>query len=120
HIKAYQGLLRTKQEFRKAPCDFRFSDARRPKEEEATHRTQRRLEARSAAANRTRQCGDGFVLADDALVKLRLDTQKLLLFVFFNGGDTDAGPARDHFLDVFAGHDTCRGVVKLVAFAKRA
>src|SRR5580700_7915292 len=106
HIKAYQRLLRTEQEFRETACDFCLSHARRPKEEEATHRTQRRLEARSAAANRPRQRGDGFVLADDPLVQLRLDAQKLLLFVFFNGGDADAGPARDYFLDILPGHDT--------------
>ncbi len=120
HIEAHQRLLRTKQEFRETPRDFGLANARRPKEEEAAHRAQRRLEAGPAATNGASQSSNGFVLADDALVQLRLDAQEFLLFVFFNGGDADAGPARDHFLDIFAGHDSCRGVIQLVAFAERA
>ena len=97
-----------------------FADASWPKEEEAADRAQRRFEASAAAANRARQGGDGFVLADDALVQLRLDAQKFLLFVFFNRGDADAGPARDHFLDILAGNDSRRSIIQFVAFAKGA
>src|SRR5271169_4135762 len=68
HIEAYQRLLRTEQEFRETAGDFGLADARRPKEKEASDRTQRRLEACTAAANGACQSDDSFVLADDALV----------------------------------------------------
>src|SRR2546430_3913601 len=42
-------------------------------------------------------------LADNALVELGLNAQQFLLFVFFDGGDSNAGPASDNFLNVFAG-----------------
>ena len=64
--------------------------------------------------------GDGLVLADDALVQFRLDAQQLLLLVFLDRGDADAGPARHHFFDVFARHDAGGSVVELVALAQAA
>src|SRR6202171_6096152 len=94
HVEANQRLFRTKQKLRQPPGDFRLADAGRPQEEEAAYRAQRRLETRAAAANGASQRGDGLVLADDALVQFRLDAQKFLLFVFLNGSDADAGPAR--------------------------
>src|SRR5712692_4876264 len=118
HVEAYQRLLRTKQKLRQAPGDFRLADAGRPEEEEAAHRTQRRLESRAAATNGAGQRGDGLVLADDALMEFWLNAQKFLLFVFLDGGDADAGPARDDFFNVFAGHNACRGVVQFEAFAQ--
>src|SRR6266446_5568890 len=77
HIEADQRLLRTKQKLRQAASNFGFADAGRPEEKEAAHRTQRRLESRAAAANSAGQRGDGFVLANDALVEFRLNAQKL-------------------------------------------
>jgi hypothetical protein len=53
-------------------------------------------------------------------VEFRLDTQKLLLLVFFNGGDGYAGPAGDDFFDVFPGNDARGRVVKLEAFTQTA
>src|SRR5262249_16683512 len=95
HIEADERLFGTEQEFCQAPRNFCFAYARRTEEEEASNWPRRRLEACPAAANRTGEGGNRFVLADDALVKLLLDTQKLLLLVFFNGCDGDAGPARN-------------------------
>src|SRR6266850_649275 len=118
HIEAYQRLLRTKQKFREAARDFRLANTGRPEEEEAAHRSQGRLESCAAAANGASQRGDGFVLADDALVQFRLDAQKFLLFVFLNGSDADASPARNDFFNVFSGHNARRGVVQLEAFAE--
>src|SRR6267378_609862 len=120
HIEAYQRLLRTKQKFREAARDFRLANTGRPEEEEAAHRSQGRLESCAAASNGASQRGDGFVLADDALVQFRLDAQKFLLFVFLDGSDADARPARDDFFNVFAGHDARRGVVEFEAFAQPA
>ncbi len=120
HVEAYQRLLRTKQKFRKAAGNFRLSDTSRPEEKEAAHRTQRGLEARAAAADGASKGSDGPVLADDALVEFRLDAQEFLLFVFLDGSDADAGPARNDLFNVFAGHDARRGVVQLEAFAESA
>src|SRR5712692_1862038 len=111
HVEAYQRLLRTKQKLRQPPGNFRLADAGRPEEEEAAHRTKWRLETRAAAANGAGQRGDGFVLANDALVEFRLDPQQFLLFVFLDGSDADARPTRNNFFNVLAGHDAGRGVV---------
>src|ERR1700730_3670624 len=120
HIEANQRLLRTEQKFREAAGDFRLADAGGAEEEEAANGARRILESGAAAANGARQGGDGFVLADDALVQLGLDAQEFLLLVFLDGGDRDAGPARDDFLDVLAGDDAGGGVVELVTLAKAA
>src|SRR5258708_4253048 len=80
----------------------------------------RGLETRAAAADGASQGGDGPILADDALVEFRLDAQKFLLFVFLDGSDADAGPARNDLFNVFAGDDARRGVVQLEAFAESA
>src|SRR5260370_18826923 len=120
HVEAYQRLLRTKQKFGQAAGNFRLADAGRPEEKEAAHRTQRGLETRAAAADGASQGSDGPILADDALVEFRLDAQKFLLFVFLDGSDADAGPARNDLFNVFAGDDARRGVVQLEAFAESA
>ncbi len=46
-------------------------------------------------------------------MQLRLDAQQFLLLVFLNRGDANAGPARNHFLDVLARHDARGRVVQL-------
>src|SRR6202790_5039829 len=120
HVEAHQRLFRTKEEFGEAPGHFGFSDAGGPQEEEAAYRAQGRLESRAAAANRACQGGDGFILANDALVQLGLDGHKFLLLSFFDGSDADAGPARHHFLDIFARDDSRGGVVQLEALAEGA
>src|SRR4029077_10976998 len=120
HIEAHQRLLRTEQEFREAAGDFRFSDAGGAEEEETSDGKRRIFQTGAAAANGACEGGDGFVLADDAFVQLGLDAQEFLLLVFLGGGDGDAGPAGDDFLDVLAGDDAGGGVVELVALAKAA
>src|SRR5437899_12912510 len=80
----------------------------------------RRLEAGAAAANGARERGNGLVLADDTLVQLRLDAQELLLLVFLDGGNGNAGPAGDNLLDIFAGPYPGRGIVELVPPAQVA
>src|SRR5690348_9488520 len=104
HIEANQRFLRPKQEFGQAARDFGFANAGGSKEKEAAHGTHRRFEPGAAAANGARQRGDSLVLADNALVQLRLDAQKLLLLVFLNGSDGDAGPTGNDFFDIFAGY----------------
>src|ERR1700688_3143603 len=103
HIEAHQRLSRAEKEFGETASYFRFADARGPEEKEATDGAQRRFQTGAAAADGASQRGDGFVLTDDALVKLGLDAQKFLLFVFLNRGDADASPARNDFFDIFAG-----------------
>src|SRR2546430_16115730 len=120
HVEADQRLLRTEQKLRQAPGDFRLADAGGPKEAEATDGAQRRLEASAAAANGAGQRSNSFVLTNDAFVKFRLDAQQFLLLVFLDGSDTDAGPARNDFFNVFAGDDAGRGVVQFETFAQAA
>src|SRR5262249_10264212 len=83
-----------------------FPHASGAQEKEAANGTHGRLESGAAAANGASERGNGFVLADDALVQLRLDAQEFLLLVFFNRSNGNSGPAGDNFFDVFAGHDT--------------
>src|SRR5207245_3474421 len=119
-VEANTGFRRTKQEFGQTTRHFRLADASRAQKEEAADRARRGLQAGAAAADGARERGDGFVLADDALVKFLLDAQELFLFVFLNGRNRDAGPARDDFFNVFTRHHTGGGVVELVAFAQQA
>src|SRR5437667_9411509 len=118
HVEADQRLLRTEQKLRQAPGNFRFAHARGTEEEEAAYRAQWRLQTCAAAANGAGQGGNGFVLTDNALVELRFDAQQFLLFVFLDGSDADAGPARNDFFNVFAGDDAGRGVVQFETFAQ--
>src|SRR5437660_3365913 len=118
HNEPNTRLLRTEQKPRHAPGNCSLSDASSTEEKEAAYRTQRRLETCAAAANGAGQCGNGFVLADDALVEFRLDAQQFLLLVFLDGSDADAGPARNDFFNVFAGDDAGRGVVQFETFAQ--
>src|SRR5258708_14464545 len=84
HIEADQRLLRAEQELRERPGYFRLADAGRPQEQEAADRTRRTLQSRAPAANRPRQCGNRFLLADDAAMQLLFDAQKLLHLFFFD------------------------------------
>src|SRR2546429_6709535 len=120
HIEANQRFLRPKKEFGQAAGDLGLADAGGPEEKEAAHGAHRRLEAGAAAANGARERGNGLVLADDTLVQLRLDAQELLLLVFLDGGNGNAGPAGDNLLDIFAGHYPGRGIVELVPLAQVA
>src|ERR1700682_2565220 len=93
HVKAHQRFFRAEKKFGEPTSYFGFANAGGPEEKEATDWTQWRLQTGAAAANGAGKSGDGFVLTDNALVKLGLDAQKFLLFVFLNRGDADAGPA---------------------------
>src|SRR5258708_2976785 len=103
HAEANHQLLPPKQQFSTPAGGFRFADAGGAEEEEAANGTRGIFESGAAAANGARERGYGFILADDALVKLGLDAQEFLLLVLFDGSDRDAGPAGHDFFDVFAG-----------------
>src|SRR5262249_38598150 len=75
HIETNQRFFGAEKELRETPGDFGLADAGGAEKEEAAHGTGRRLQASAAAANRASECGDGFVLADDALVELRFDAE---------------------------------------------
>src|SRR5216683_2971672 len=120
HVEANQRLLRTKEKFCEAAGNFGLADAGGTKEEEATDGTRGVFQTGAAAANGARERGDGFVLADDALVQLGFNAQELLLLVFLDGSYSDARPAGDDFLNVLAGDDAGGSVVQLVAFAEAA
>src|SRR5437773_1862974 len=94
HVETNQRFLRPKQKLGQAARDFRFSNAGGPQEKEASHGPHGRLESGAAAANGASERGDGLVLTNDALVQFRLDAQQLLLLVFLDGSDSNAGRAR--------------------------
>src|ERR1035437_9906504 len=97
-----------------------FSYSGRPKEKEAANRTRRRFEPRPRAANGPRQCADGLLLRDDALVKLFFHAQQLLRLFFLDAGDRYSGPAADHVLNVFATDNASSRVVEVVLVAHGA
>ena len=118
--KRTSDFSRAEQELGQTAGHFRLADAGGSEEQEAANRAARGLEAGAAAANGARQRGDGLVLADDALVQFLFDAQQFLLLVFLDGGDGDAGPARNHVFDVFARHDAGGGIIELQTLAQLA
>src|SRR5271167_4557887 len=105
HVKADKRFLAAEKEFGEPAGDLRLADAGGAEKQEAANGAAGSLEARAAAADRARERSNGFVLADDALVEFHFDAQEFLLFVFLDGSDGDARPARDDFFDVFAADD---------------
>ena len=118
HIEADERFLAAEQERGESARDFGFPDAGGTEEQERSGRTARGLESRAGAADGARQRRDGLLLADDALVQLLFDAQKLGDLFFLNGGHRNAGPARDHVLDVVLGDDAGGGVVEVVLLAQ--
>jgi hypothetical protein len=53
-------------------------------------------------------------------VQFLFDAEQFLLFVFFDRGHRNAGPAGDHLFDVLAGDDARRGFVNVQFFAELA
>src|SRR4029077_16074014 len=102
HVEADERFLAAEQEIRQPARHFPLADAGGPEEQEATARAAGGLEAGAAAADGASESGDGAVLADDAPVQFLFDAQELLLFVFLDGGDGDAGPARHDLFDILA------------------
>src|SRR5208282_545833 len=78
------------------------------------------LQAGARATDGASQRADRFVLRDDALVQLFFDPQQFLRFFFFDRGNRNAGPARDHILDVLPANDAGGGFIEVVFFAKAA
>ena len=72
--------------------------------EEAAQRAVRVLNAGTAAQNGFRDFADGFILADDTLMKDVLKMEELFSFAFHELGYRDAGPAPDNTGDLFVGH----------------
>src|SRR5438067_862777 len=74
---------------------LRLADAGRPEEDERADRAIRVLQARTRAAERVRDDGDGLVLTDDALVQALFHVQELLRLAFQQPVDRDPRPAAD-------------------------
>src|SRR5262249_36794926 len=120
HVEAHQRLFRAEQKFRQTARYYRLAHARGTQEEEAANWSRGRLQTGAATANCTSQVGDGLVLTDDALVEFWLDSQQFLLLVFFDGRNCNTCPAGNDFLDIFAGDNSCRSIIELVAFTESA
>src|SRR5256885_12606547 len=74
HVEAHQRLFGAEEKFRKAPSDLSLANTRRPKEEEASDRTRRRFQSRTAAADGASERGNRLVLTNDALVEVLFDS----------------------------------------------
>ena len=71
-----------------------------PEEHEAADRTVRVLQPGARAADGARERRDRLLLADDALVQLRLHPQQLVAFVLVDRRQRHAGPLRDDLVDL--------------------
>src|SRR5438445_12242952 len=120
HIETHQRFFGAEQKFRKPARNFGFADARRAKENKRTDRTGWRFQAGAAAADGASKRSNRFILADHTLVKFRFDAQQLLLLVFLNGSDGNAGPTGNHFFNILTADDAGGGVIQLVTIAQSA
>src|SRR5260370_42333358 len=77
HVETDQRFLTAEQECRERTGDLRFPDAGGAEEQEGSSRAGARFESSARTANRPGQCGDSFLLADDAFVQLDFDAQQL-------------------------------------------
>ncbi len=100
HVDANHGALVVEQELGQGAGQLGFADAGGAEEDEAADGTVGILQAGAGADDGLGHGGDGFVLADDALVQLLFQVQQLLHFAFQQAGDGNAGPAADHLGDV--------------------
>ena len=78
----------------------------RAEEQERTDRALRVTQADTAAADGLGNRGDGFALADDALVQRILEVQQALTLVLGQLSDRNAGPAGDNGCNVVLGDST--------------
>ena len=99
HIHADQRVLVVEQELGQRLGQFGLAHAGRAGEDERTGRTLGILESHTGAANRTRQRGDGLVLADDAPVQLALHAQQLLGLGLGELEHRNAGGLGNHLRD---------------------
>ena len=80
HVDLDQRVAIAEHEFRERAGEERLADAGRAEEDERADRPLRILQIRARAAQRLADRGDGFVLADDALLQLGFHREQLLRF----------------------------------------
>src|SRR5438105_2935205 len=100
HVEANQRVIAAEQEVRERARQLCLADAGRPEEHEAAHRPVRVLESGARAADGARDGRDRFLLADDALVELRLHAQQLVALVLVDRRHRHAGPLRHDLVDL--------------------
>src|SRR5579872_3003314 len=118
HVEADERLLCAEHELRQGAGHLGFAHAGGTEEQEGADGPVRVFQPGTRTADGTGQRDDGLVLRNHALVQLFFNAQQLLRFLFLDGRDGNAGPARHHFLDVFAVDHPGGGVVQVVLFAQ--
>ena len=107
-------MLVVKQAFRQRLCKLCFAHARRAKEQKGADRPVGVLNAGAGADDGFRHFGDGFILANHALVEDILQVQQLLALALHQAGDGDARPTLDDAGNLFFGHLIAQQAVSLL------
>ena len=103
HVDAHEGLLVVEQVLGERLRELRLADTGRPEEQERARRPVGVGDPGTRAAHRLGDCGDGILLADQALAQFGLEVQKLLGLTLGETIDRDARPRRHHAGDVLLG-----------------
>ena len=92
-------------EFRERAGEEGFADAGRPQKDERPDRPLRIFQIGARPSQRLADGGDGFVLADDALLQFGFHREQLLRFLLLHSLERNAGHFRDDVHHVVRGHE---------------
>src|SRR5437773_2347763 len=104
HVESDERFLVAEQELGQSLGDLRLADARRTEEDERTDGPPGALQTGALPPRGAGQGGDRFILTHDPLVQKILHLEEPLRLLLLHGGDRDASPFRDDFLDVLLRH----------------
>src|SRR5947209_7152346 len=119
HVDSDQCVLGVEQELGQGPRQLGLAHARRPHEDERPDRLLGLLEPGPRAPDRPRDGGDGFLLADDALVQRLFHTQQLQGLLFLQLEERDPGHLGDHVGDILLRDDWPALLLALLPLALR-
>ena len=105
HVDLNQRVAIAEHEFGELLREKSFSNAGRPEENERTNRPARILEVGAAAAQRFRDRGDGFVLADHFALQLVFHLEELFGLGLFHSLQRNAGHFGNDVHHVVAGDE---------------
>src|SRR5258705_10706564 len=90
-----------KHEFSERASQFRLAHTRWTQKDKRPDGAVRIFQTRASTDDRISHGFNSFVLSNDSLVQVFTELQELIYFTLHQLGDRNAGPAADHFGDVF-------------------
>ena len=104
HVDSNHRVLAVEHQFSERASQLCLADAGRAEEEKGADRAVWILKPGARATQRASDGGDGFVLADYALVQAVFEEDELVGFGLFDPCDRNAGPTGDDLGNVFAAY----------------